>query len=239
MAEEGAPAPESEATHPGARSVQDARAGVKPPTEAKAQKKKGFALRPWVRAVHRDIGYVAVGLTLVYALSGLAVNHITDWKDGDANFANYSSEIDVAPLPPRTHGPGDGDPEKDDRAVSDAVRAKLGITQEPREIYRVGPTKIDITFDKRTVHVDEGTQRVVDEGQRPRFFLRAANWLHLNRGKKQWTYFADAYAAGLLILALSGIFMIPGKKGFVGRGAVLVGIGIAIPVLYVTLSGGP
>jgi hypothetical protein len=61
----------------------------------------------------------------------------------------------------------------------------------------------------------------------------------LNRGKKQWTYVADAYAVGLLVLALSGIFMIPGKKGFFGRGAVLVGIGIAIPVVYVTLSGGP
>ena len=201
---------------------------------SKEPKKKGFAARPWVRAAHRDIGYVAVGLTVVYALSGLSVNHLTDWKDGDANFQNYSREVDVAPLPTKT-----GDAEKDDRAVSDAVRAKFGIAQEPREVYRIDATKLDVTFDKRTVHVDLEAQRAIDEGQKPRFFLRAANWLHLNRGKKQWTYVADAYAVGLLVLALSGIFMIPGKKGFLGRGAVLVGIGIAIPVVYVTLSGGP
>ena len=75
-----------------------------------------------------------------------------------------------------------------------------------------------------------------DELQKPRFFLRAANWLHLNRGKKAWTYVADSYAGALLLLAMSGMFMIAGKKGFFGRGAVFVALGIAIPVLYVTLA---
>jgi hypothetical protein len=32
--------------------------------------------------------------------------------------------------------------------------------------------------------------------------------------------------------------MLPGKKGFVGRGVVFVAIGIAIPVVYVTMAGG-
>ena len=37
----------------------------------------------WLRAVHRDIGYLAVGFTVIYALSGIAMNHIDDW---DPNF---------------------------------------------------------------------------------------------------------------------------------------------------------
>jgi len=180
------------------------------------------------------MGYVAVGLTLVYAVSGLAVNHLTDWKDGDASFKSYSREVALGAVPAKT-----GDAERDDKALAEAVRAQLGISQEPREVYRVEPGKVDITFDKRTVHVDEAAKKLVDEGQEPRFFLRVANWLHLNRGKKQWTYVADAYAAGLLFLALSGMFMIPGKKGLIGRGGALVALGIAVPVLYVTLSGGP
>ena len=90
---------------------------------------------------------------------------------------------------------------------------------------------------KRTLHANTATGRVVDEGQEPRFILRVANWLHLNRGKKAWTYVADAYAGGLLFLALSGMFMIAGKKGLLGRGAVLVGLGIMVPVLYVTFAG--
>ena len=66
-----------------------------------------------------------------------------------------------------------------------------------------------------------------------------ANSLHLNRGKAAWTYFADAYAVGLLFLALSGLFMIPARSGLLGRRGLLVGLGVALPVLYVTLSGGP
>ena len=33
--------------------------------------------------------------------------------------------------------------------------------------------------------------------------------------------------------------MLKGKKGLIGRGAVLVAIGSAVPLLYVHFSGGP
>jgi uncharacterized protein len=178
--------------------------------------------RKWLRAIHRDVGYIAVGLTFIYALSGIAVNHITDWSDGDPSFKTYST----------TH-------QLDGIKTSDDVLARLAIKQKPKEIYQSTPDEIEILFDKpqRTLHVNTQTGVVVDEGQSPRFILRVANWLHLNRGKKAWTYVADAYAGGLLFLALSGMFMIAGKKGLLGRGAILVGLGIAVPVLYVTFAG--
>lgn len=184
-------------------------------------------LRRWLRAVHRDMGYLAVGLTFVYALSGLAVNHLTDFRDGDASFVTYQTSHELGRL------------EGDDAAIADAVRRRLGIREAPREVYRAseGASELEVLFDRRTLHVDTGSGHVVDEGQKPRFLLHLANWLHLNRGKKAWTYVADAYAAGLLLLAASGMFMIAGKKGILGRGAVLVGIGVAIPVVYVTLAG--
>jgi hypothetical protein len=94
-------------------------------------------------------------------------------------------------------------------------------------------------FDRRTLHVTPSTGKVVEEGQSPRWFLRAANWLHLNRGKKAWTIVADAYAVILLYLAISGLFMIPGRKGLLGRGAVIALLGAAVPVIYVVWSGGP
>ena len=109
---------------------------------------------------------------------------------------------------------------------------------EPKEVYREGDD-VEILFDHRTLHVALASGHVTDEQQKPRFFVRAANWLHLNRGKTAWKVFADAYAAGLLFLATTGIFMIAGKKGLIGRGAVFVTIGIAVPILYIALSGGP
>ena len=192
--------------------------------EAAAAPKKRSNLRGWLRATHRDLGYLAVGLTLVYAFSGLAVNHIKDW---DPNFVEHTAVHALGPL------------QGDDDAIARAVVERLGIPGKPRDVYRESPVLMDITLDKRTLHVNPTTGHVVDEGQKPRFLLRIANWLHLNRGKKAWTYFADAYAVGLVVLAMTGLFMIPGRKGLIGRGAVFVAIGIAIPVAYVTLSGGP
>jgi hypothetical protein len=190
-----------------------------------ADQKKKRHWRPWLRAMHRDIGYVVVGLTFIYALSGLAVNHLTDWSDGDASFKTYSATHEMGPL----HG--------EDQAVADDLRKRLAIKEPPRELYRPTPDELEVIFDKRSLHVNTATGHVVDEGQKPRFILRVANWLHLNRGKKAWTYVADAYAASLLVLAMSGMFMIAGKKGLLGRGAILVGLGIAVPVLYVTFAG--
>ncbi len=204
-----------------------------PPTEASAVavgkvpvgKSKKWHWRPWLRAMHRDIGYLAVGLTFVYALSGLAVNHLTDWTDGDASFKTYSRTHELGPLV------------GDDAAIAADLGRRLAIKEVPREIFRESVDRLDVIFDKRSLHANTTTGQVVDEGQEPRFVLRVANWLHLNRGKKAWTYFADGYAAGLLLLALSGMFMIAGKKGLLGRGAVLVAIGIAVPVAYVSLAG--
>jgi hypothetical protein len=179
--------------------------------------------RPILRAIHRDLGYVAVGLTFIYALSGLAVNHVKDW---DPNFHEYST----------THELGTALPDDDDEAAK-LVLDRLGIHEQPTEVYRAND-EIEILLDHRTLHASTTTGHVLDEGQKPRFVLRFANWLHLNRGKKAWTYVADSYAAALLFLACSGMFMLAGKKGLLGRGAVFVLIGIAVPVVYVTLAGG-
>lgn len=190
----------------------------------KPTKKKKPWVRPWLRAFHRDAGYLAVGLTLVYALSGIAVNHVKDW---DPSFHSYSRTVELGPLT------------GEDEAIAEEVRKKLAIEAKPSDVYRGSDERLDLVFDKdkRTVHVDTTTGRVVDEGQKPRLILRAANWLHLNRGKKAWTYIADAYAGGLLFLAVSGMFMIQGKKGLVGRGAVLVAVGVAIPIVYLQIAG--
>ena len=186
---------------------------------------KTFAWRTLLRAVHRDMGYLAVGLTLVYALSGLAVNHIKDW---DPSFHQVSHTYRVAtPLP--------SDPDEAARRVL----AALAITEAPRDTYAASDDAFDIELDRRTLHVTPSSGKVVEEGQSPRFFLRAANWLHLNRGKRAWTYVADTYAVFLVYLAVSGLFMIPGRRGLIGRGAIFLAVGVMIPVLYVQLSGGP
>jgi hypothetical protein len=166
-----------------------------------------------------------VGLTLIYAVSGLAVNHIASW---DPSFTSYERTVELG-------GPVTGD----DEAAAKDVLARMHVDAKIRDAYRSSPTTLDITLDKRTLHVDTESGKVIDEGQEPRFFLRFANWLHLNRGKRAWTYFADFYAIALLVLSASGLFMLPGRKGLFGRGGVFVLIGVSVPIAYVVLSGGP
>lgn len=180
--------------------------------------------RGWLRAIHRDIGYLAVGFTLIYALSGLAINHLADW---DPNFKTYSREQHIPPIASDV---------PDDEAIAIAEKA-LGVTS-PRETLRAGD-EIHLDWDNRNIVVYGDSGLVVDQGRESRFFFRIANWLHYNRGKKAWTYVADAYAVLLLYLAISGIFMIKGRLGLKWRGTILVGLGIAVPLTYVVLSGGP
>ena len=65
------------------------------------------------RAIHRDLGYIAVALILAYGLSGIAVNHIEDWNP---NYTLSTTDVDVGPLP------------MDSLAAAEAhVIAKLGV----------------------------------------------------------------------------------------------------------------
>jgi len=182
--------------------------------------------RGWLRAIHRDLGYLAVGLTVIYALSGLAINHIgtTGW---DPNFHSYERERRIPPIAA----------DLPDEAALAQAEAALGVGA-PRSWYRAGD-ELRLEYDTKQFVVIGDSGKVIEQGRKPRFFLRVANWLHYNRGKKAWTYVADAYAILLLYLAASGLFMIKGKKGLRWRGAALATAGISVPIAYVVWSGGP
>ena len=198
--------------------------GMSPEPTSQGTKRR-LQWRPWLRAIHRDAGYLGVGLTLVYALSGLAVNHIADW---DPSFRQIEKTHQLpGPLP------------SDTNALGKRVLAALEIKEAPSEVYAAGDDAVDVVLEHRTLHVTPSSGKVVEEGQSPRLLLRTANWLHLNRGKKAWTYVADTYAVILLYLAISGLFMLPGRKGLLGRGALIAALGAAVPIGYVVLSGGP
>ena len=52
--------------------------------------------RAWLRAIHRDVGYLAVGFTIIYAISGIAMNHVDDWN---YNYNARERTIQIAPVP--------------------------------------------------------------------------------------------------------------------------------------------
>lgn len=188
--------------------------------------KKSWPWRRWLRGLHRDVGYLAVGLTLVYAVSGIAVNHIATW---DPSFEQFTRTITVAPA--TLTG--------DDQAIAQRALAELAIDQVPSDVYRASDTRLDITLADSTVHVNPKAGTIAEEGQRARPILRSINWLHLNRGKQAWTAFSDVFAGGLVFLALSGLFMLRGRQGVLGWRGLYVVAGAAVPIGYLIASGGP
>ena len=178
--------------------------------------------RAWLRSVHRDFGYLAIGFTVIYAVSGIAQNHIEDW--GEVSYRNYEKTVQIAAIP------DDASDEVAIKAIADA--AELGA---PTSSFRAGD-EVRLEYANGAKATAIGTELTI-QGRERRAFIGAANWLHTARNKSGWKYVADTYAVLLLYLAISGIFMIKGKLGLKWRGAVLISIGVAVPVSAVMLSG--
>jgi len=177
--------------------------------------------RKLIIATHRDVGYFFAGLTVLYAISGIAVNHIEDWNP---NYVIRTEEVSVGELPAG-----------DNNAIATAVLGRMEITETPESAVRMAPHQLKVFLHQRTLTVTIPSGEVKDEHVRRRFAFFEVNYLHLNHGKGFWTWFADAYAVGLLLLACTGIFIITGKKGLGGRGRWLLIAGLAVPLIYLVL----
>ena len=173
------------------------------------------------RIIHRDVGYVAVALTIAYALSGVAVNHIEDWNP---NYSLDVRSVDIGPLP------------TDSLAAMEAhVIAKLALDRKTvRGHFQESATDFRVFLDEgQEARVDPRTGKGTLKTLSRRAVLFEVNALHLNNLKGVWTYVADLYAIALMVLAITGMTMMKGQSGFMGRGKYFVLAGLAIPVTFV------
>lgn len=181
--------------------------------------------RRWNAAIHRDLGYLCAGLTVVYAISGVAVNHTADWNP------NYRTVERTVALDGDLAAGDPGAP-----AFAAAVLERLGVEEESRGSFRPDPGTLQIFLGEGTsVTVDVAAHTATLEAVRDRRGLRQVNFLHLNHPKRLWTWMADAYALALALLAVTGLFVLRGRNGITGRGAWLTAIGVAVPALFLLL----
>ena len=192
--------------------------------------------------LHRDIGFLAFGLTLVYMVSGIAVNHRHHW---DYNYSIDFSEREIGG-PAALLGIAVGDQpagtlarDRQDDLVA-AVGQATGRAEPPRKVIWRGRDRLSLFFGDKDFDIvdylpEQGKVEITSK--RPRFLVRDFNRLHLNELRTKWTYFGDLYAVALLFLAVSGIVMVKGKRGLRGTGGIYTALGIAIPILFLIVWG--
>jgi hypothetical protein len=178
-------------------------------------------LRRWNNVLHRDIGYLCVGMTLIYAISGIVLNH---FKSGDFQHPDYGkSYTDLTVTLP-------------ENGVADKTYVLSVLAQVDREdefkSFITGEGYVQIFLKTGYVYVDLVTGEAQMERKTTRHVIKEMNLLHYNNLKKLYTWFSDLYAVALIILAITGLFILRGKNGILGRGAWLTAIGIILPALF-------
>lgn len=180
------------------------------------EKKIRIFLRKW----HRDIGYFIAGLTIIYAISGVAVNHIDDWNPS----YTITTEVLKADTLPRVYWASD--------KIDSIVMAHLKIKDPLKDIFQESDEKIKLFFEGKVIDFNMETGELSIETTSGKPVLKEVNFLHLNKPKKVWTWVADIFAVLLAFLAISGVIMVKGKHGLQGRGKWILLAGIVVPVLF-------
>lgn len=156
-----------------------------------------------------------LGLTVVYAVSGIAVNHMQDWNP-NYRFVRQVQRFEAF--------------EAVDRGQVVAELVRLLELPPPVDAFRRTPTTATLFYDGWSVEADLAAGEAIIERPVRRPLLFVFNRLHLNRDRGWWTWIADLYAVLLLFMPLSGIFILRGKNGFAGRGKWLVIGGALVPL---------
>lgn len=171
------------------------------------------------RITHRDLGYLIAGLTIIYALSGVALNHKHDWNP---NYIVESYEFTADDIPERESF-------SDETAL--AILKKLPGDLKYRTSHFPSGNILNIFIDGGFVQIDTRNGKGVVEKIRKRPLFFQINFLHYNPGK-WWKWFSDIFCVALILVTITGLFILKGKNGITRRGAVLTIIGILLPLVF-------
>lgn len=175
------------------------------------------------RVLHRDLGYFFAGMVLVYALSGIALNHIDDWNP------NYVIEVEKLLL----DLPENFDPSKKEEVIS--LMSQAGAAGEYKNHYFPEQGKLKVFLQKGSsmvVDTETGSATIESVRRRPVFYQ--VNFLHYNPGEI-YKWFSDFFAVALILLAISGLFILKGKNGLKWRGTIIAGSGVLIIIIFLLL----
>ncbi len=183
-------------------------------------------LRKWSRILHRDIGFFFIGTTLIYALSGIALNHLNDWNPNySVELEKFQTEISL----------------EKNTAINkniDLLLEEIGTNIAYKKHYYPESDLIKIFLNGgSSVLVDLETGNGQAEFLRKRPMFYEVNYLHYNPND-WWKWFSDIYAGALILFAITSFFMVRGKRGIKGTGGIYTALGIIIPLVFLFIALG-
>ncbi|RXJ87382.1 hypothetical protein [Arcobacter sp. CECT 8985] len=171
------------------------------------------------RQWHRDLGYLVIGITIIYSLTGIILT-LRDLHFFEKDYI-YISKIEKS-----------SDLNKLKQNLQESFKNKidsLKVIENTDKYIKYQASKKkgkkELIYYKDT---NEAQLTIKDYPAFIKTFIKA----HKSKSKDRWSYLALAYSVILLFLAISAIFMVKGKNGFKKRGIYLTSAGILLVVLF-------
>ncbi|WP_319266881.1 PepSY-associated TM helix domain-containing protein [uncultured Draconibacterium sp.] len=179
-------------------------------------------IRKLLRILHRDLGYFIVAMTIVYAVSGIYLNHRHDFNpDYKIIVTDFNHE-----LQPKASYSDD-----EIRQLVESVQAD--VVYKKHYIDGDGDIKVFIANGEVIIFPESGEGRMRYLQRRPLVF--SMNKLHRATLGTVWKWTSDTMAVILLFVAVSGLFLLKGKRGLRRWGWWFTVAGIIVPLLFVIL----
>lgn len=180
-------------------------------------------IRKLIRVLHRDLGYLFFGMSILYAVSGIALNHIRDFNP---NYNIHRYQISV---------PAPVDPGSVNKDWIVSLLEELEVEESYKQSYFPEPGRLKVFLKSGSMELDMQTGKGLLETVRRRPVLYQVNFLHYNPGK-WWKWFSDIFCVAWIIISVTGLFIIKsGRHSIKKRGALWTLAGIIIPVLFLIL----
>lgn len=184
----------------------------------------GNVFRRGCRTVHAHLSFFFTGVILIYAISGITMNHLKDF--------NPKYYITVS------HHTAKGTfPHSRNFTKEEILRLLEEVDEQEHYIRHFYPDNSTLKIFLKsgsTYMLNTETGNAAYEGVKKRPVFYQFSDLHYNPGK-WWTYFSDLSAACLILICISGVLMNKGKRGLSGIGGLELLAGLLVPVLALIL----
>lgn len=173
--------------------------------------------RAWFRVIHRDLGFLIFGLTIIYSISGISLNHINDWNPSyilSSNTIKFNEDQSLLP-------------------TKDLI-AEIAPNLKYKKHFEQPDGSVRVFVKGGVVDVITTKNIAIVETLNRRPFFYEFNFLHYNR-ESLWVWFSDLFALILIIVSVSGLFLVKGKYGITKYGLYWTLIGVLIPTVFLML----